>query len=403
MNAQYIRYGIENLLHRRLRSGLTVVSILIGIAAIFALVSFGFGIQDYVDSIAQEAGVDKLMIQAKGIGAPGTDSNFRVTKDDVEFVGKVNGVAEATGVYIKPVEVKRKKDFKFVFGAGYDVGKAKLIEETFTVTVDKGRQFRSGDSGKIILGHNYQVPEKIFDKPVSLGERIEVNSREYEVIGFYEEIGNPSDDANAYLTYDGMEAIFPDSKDSYGYILVRAEQGVKAGDLADALRERLRRHKGQEKGKEDFFVQTFEDALKTFTNIIGVLNGVLALIALISVVVASVNTMNTMYTAVIERTKEIGIMKAVGARNSDILFIFIFEAGLIGTIGGVLGVVFGFVIASAGGAIAAASGFSALQPAFPLFLIFGCIIFAFLVGALSGIFPARQAANLKPVDALRYE
>src|SRR3989344_4135657 len=113
MKAEYLRYGLENLLHRRLRSGLTVLSILIGIAAIFALVSFGFGIQNYVNTVGQEAGVDKLFIQARGIGAPGTDENFQVTQDDVEFVGKINGVAEATGMYIKPVEAGNGRETKF--------------------------------------------------------------------------------------------------------------------------------------------------------------------------------------------------------------------------------------------------------------------------------------------------
>lgn len=403
MNPEYLKYGLDSLLHRKLRSGLTVLSILIGITAIFALVSFGFGIQSYVDGIAQQAGIDKLFIQARGIGAPGTDENFLVTEDDVEFTEKVNGVAEASGIYLKSIEVKRNKKSKFVFGVGYDVEKTRLIEESYSVKVEKGREFRKGDSDKIILGYNYQFPKKVFDKPIELGEKMEVKGKEFEVVGFFEAIGNPADDANVYFSYEGLEDIFPESKDEYGYIIVRAEPAVSASDLAKTLSERLRRHRDEEKGKETFFVQTFEDALKTFTNIILVLNSMLFLIASISVIVASVNTMNTMYTAVLERTKEIGIMKAIGARNSDILFIFIFEAGLIGLIGGVIGVALGWVIASLGGAFAKAAGFGALQPIFPWYLILSCIIFALMVGAISGILPARQAAKLRPVDALRYE
>ena len=133
------------------------------------------------------------------------------------------------------------------------------------------------------------------------------------------------------------------------------------------------------------------------------LNAILALIALISVIVAGVNTTNTMYTAVLERTKEIGIMKAVGARNSSIMFIYVIESGFVGMIGGAAGVFLGFLISSAGGAIAAASGFSFLKPAFPIWLTLGCIMFAFCVGAASGTMPAIRASKLRPVDALRYE
>jgi putative ABC transport system permease protein len=113
--------------------------------------------------------------------------------------------------------------------------------------------------------------------------------------------------------------------------------------------------------------------------------------------------MNTMYTAVLERTKEIGVMKAVGARNSDIMFIFLLESGVIGLIGGIIGVILGYFVAITGGSYAAAAGFSALKPIFPWTLIFGCIFFAFLVGAGSGLLPAIRASKLRPVDSLRYE
>ena len=197
--------------------------------------------------------------------------------------------------------------------------------------------------------------------------------------------------------------MFPDDKDQFGFVMVKANRNVDPSLLAERITDKLRKHKGQEEGKEDFFVQTFEDALQTFTNIILILNGILVLIALVSLIVASVNTMNTMYTAVVERTKEIGIMKAVGARNRDILSIFVIESGILGAIGGIIGVALGFLISTTGGKIAAQAGFSFLQPSFPVWLTIGSILFAFVVGAASGSLPAYRASKLKPVDALRYE
>jgi len=113
--------------------------------------------------------------------------------------------------------------------------------------------------------------------------------------------------------------------------------------------------------------------------------------------------MNTMYTAVLERTREIGIMKAIGATNHDILVIFVIESGVLGLIGAALGALLGYLIASAGGAIAAAAGYSILKPVFPAWLVLGCLGFGLALGCASGFLPARQAAQLKPVDSLRYE
>jgi putative ABC transport system permease protein len=403
MSFDLVKYSIKNVVKRRLRSSLTILSILIGVTAIFTLVSFGVGLQNYVDILAEDAGVDKIFIQSRGIGAPGTDDNFLLTQDDTEFVGKINGVKEITGIYSNTVETKKERQAKYVFLVGADPSKIDFVDESFTNEIDIGRQLKNGDTFKAVLGYNYQENEKVFDKGVVIGEKIELNGVKFEVIGFYKSLGNPQDDSNIYITYDSFETLFPEKKDNFGFIMIKANRNVDLPDLADKITDRLRKHKGQEKGKEDFFVQTFDDALETFNNIILVLNGILFLIALISVIVAGINTTNTMYTAVLERTKEIGIMKAVGAKNSSVLFIYVFESGILGSIGGILGVILGYLISSSGGFIAAQAGFSFLKPSFPLWLTVGSILFSFVVGAGSGLLPAIRASKLRIVNALRYE
>lgn len=403
MNLELIKYALMNVRKRKLRSGLTVLSILIGVTAIYTLVSFGIGLQDYIDVVAEEAGIDKLFIQSRGVGIPGTDENFRISRDDADFVEKINGVDKVSGIYMKTLQVKKNKQLKFVFGAGIDPSKTDFVDEAFTVEVERGRQLKKNDLDKVVLGYNYQLDDKIFKRAVTLGEKIEINDEVFEVIGFYEEIGNPQDDSNVYFTYDTFEALFPDDKDQYGFVMIKANRNVDPSLLAERITDKLRKHKGQEEGKEDFFVQSFEDALQTFNNIILVLNGILILIALVSLIVAAVNTMNTMYTAVLERTKEIGIIKAIGARNSSILFIYIVESGIVGMIGGIIGVFIGFLISSTGGMVAAQAGFSFLKPAFPIWLTISSILFAFGVGAVSGVLPAIRASRLKPIEALRYE
>ncbi|MBU0758052.1 MAG: ABC transporter permease [Nanoarchaeota archaeon] len=403
MKIELIGYAVGNLFKRKMRSGLTVLSILIGIMAIFALVSFGIGIKFYVDELASEAGVDKMFIQPKGAGAPGTDQNFFISKEDIDFVRKINGVDKIVGMYMKPGEIKFKKETKYTFLVGIDPKESDFILESFTVEVIKGRDLKNGELSKVVMGYNYQFQEKISKRAMEVGDKFEINGQIFEIVGFFSEVGNPQDDASIYMTNDAIEKLFPETKDKYGMVMMNAQKGENVDDLAEKVQEKLRKFKGEEEDKETFYVQTFADALETFSTVIDIINNVLVLIALVSLIVASVNIMNTMYTAVIERTKEIGIMKAIGARNSDIMFIFLIESGMLGLVGGILGVVVGYLVASAGGAIAAGAGYSLLQPRFPEVLIAGCILFASMVGSVAGILPAVQASKLSPVEALRTE
>jgi len=194
-----------------------------------------------------------------------------------------------------------------------------------------------------------------------------------------------------------------DKDEEYQFIVIRSASDTSPTELAEKINEKFRKRKGQKEGEEDFYVQTFEQMMETFGNIIVILNSILVIIALISLVIAAVNIANTMYTAVLERTREIGVMKAIGSKNISIMSVFVMESGFLGLIGGILGVLLGYSIAKMGEFAARAAGLSMLRPYFPAWLTIGCLLFAFLIGAGSGLLPARQASKLKPVDALRYE
>jgi len=403
MRLDFITYVLENISQKKTRSFLTVLSILIGVAAIFTIISFGLGLDKYVNTLAEDMGTDKLWVQAKGIGAPGTDDTFSISREEEEFIAKIGGVSESEGFYMKIGEIESNDEKRFYFVASIDSDKQDFVDNAFTVSVERGRNLKKGELTKIVLGYNYQFDNKIFSKGLELGDKVTLNDKEFKVVGFYEEVGSPYDDGNIYLTEEAMEQLYDDVKDKFGFVFVEADEGVDPDQLADKITEKLRKKRGLEEGKEDFYVQTFADALETFSAILGVLNGILLLIAFVSLIVAFVNIMNTMYTAVTERTKEIGIMKAIGAQQGDIITIFLIESGFLGLVGGIVGIVLGWIISSFGGSIAAASGYSFLKPAFPLVLILGCMAFATFVGLLSGVLPAWQASKLKPVDALRYE
>ncbi len=399
-------YSIKNLFNRRLRSFLSILSILIGVTAIYALISFGQGINSYMDGFAQEMGTDKVFLMPGGgiTNAPGT-SNILFSEDDLDFIRKIKGVDEASGMMITTGKVKYKdykEKYPFIMGMSTEVKEKKLIEEMFAgIEVIQGRSLKKGDTLKATAGYSYIIQDRMFKKKISIGDKIEINDVTVEIVGFYEEVGNPTDDSNVYLSKEGFKQIF-DIED-YEYIYVRTVFDQNPTDVAEKIKEKFRKHRNQKEGEEDFTVQTFEDMMAIFSNIILVLNGVLVIIALISVVVAAINITNTMYTSILERTQEIGVMKAIGAKNKYILIIFVIESGLLGLLGGLVGIGLGYAIAKLGGMIAAMNGLSMLRPGFPWWLTVGCLLFAFGVGAGAGYFPARQASKMQATDALRWE
>lgn len=402
MHKDIFTYAINNLLKRLMRSSLTILSILIGIMAIFALVSFGQGISKYTEEIFEEMGTNKIMVQPRSFSFTGNEFGF--TKDEIKFISKISGVDVATGLSIEITDLKLKDEkpiSKFVMGLATEGKERDLVMSMLTVDLDKGRYLKSSDNNKVMLGYNYQFDNKVFEKGLSLGDTITIKGQDMKIIGFLDQIGNPDDDSNVYLAEDYFKNLF--DVDTYTYVYLTAKDGANVGQVAENIEEKLRKRRGLDEGDEDFFVQTFEDIMKTSGNVITVMNTIVLLIALVSVFVAAINITNTMYTSVLERTQEIGIMKAIGAKNSDIMSIFLIESGLQGLMGGIIGIFLGFLIAQAGGALAAAGGYPVLKAYYPLWLIIGCLVFSTAIGSGAGLLPAIQASKLKPVDALRYE
>ncbi len=400
ISKETVRYSTRNLKQRKARSFFTILSIFIGISTIFIFVSFGLGLYSYVEKLTTGSAADKIIIEPKGGELTMFSSNVKFTDDDVRAIKRVSGVYDASGSYFKTVEVKSQKKSLYTLMISYDPKKP-LIIDSYNIGIFKGRQLREG-SNEVILGYAYQVPGRVFPKAIELNQNIEINGQQMKVVGFFEEVGDTPDDSQVYVANGYMDNLYPDENLTYLWIVAQ----IDTNDMKNIIKnveKALRTERGMEKGKEDFTVQSFDDLISGFSTALDVIIGFIILIALISVLVSAVNTANTMITSVLERVKEIGVIKSVGAKNSDVFGIFLFESSFLGFVAGVVGVLVGWLISYIGGVILNNVGYGFLQPAFPWTLFAGCILFATITGAISGVLPARNASRINPVEALRYE
>ena len=401
MKKDYLKLAWKNLRKRKVRSGLTLVGIVISIAVIFTLISLSLGLREAINEQFKILGTDKLFINPKGTSGVGSGA-VEFTTADVDTIEKVRGVKDISYVAIGNAQVEFEKQKKYFMIMGLPLDKIGLYIDSANIKMDEGDYIKKGETGEVMIGYDYKY-NQVFDKPVKTGDKIIINGKSFKVIGIVGSIGNPSDDKNIYMSYDDFKILF-NSGEKVDSIIVQVTDQNQIQEISERINQKLIKFRGVTEKTKDFYISTPEELLASFDMILNIITAFLVGVAAISLFVGGVGIMNTMYTSVLERTKEIGTMKAVGAKNSDVLYIFLSESGLLGLVGGIIGIFLGYVISKTIEFIAVNSlNTNLLKAVFPMYLILGCLVFAFLIGALSGTIPALKASKLKPVDALRYE
>ena len=400
----YFSLAFNNLKRRKLRSWLTMMGIFIGIAAVVALISLGQGLQNHITEEFEKLGRDKIMIQPKTLGPPGsaTSKSIMLTANDLEVVKNSKGVEWVIGVIYKVGQIEFKKELEITYLIGINPKEIKLMSDIQSFQILKGRWLKEGDKFKVIVGYNHAYG-KIWDRKVRIGDTMQIEGHDFKVVGIVEKVGNPIDDAQVYVPKNVLKELL-DTGDEESWIMAKTASGFNPENVAETIEKKLRKSRGEREGQETFVVQTSEQLLESFGNILGVVQAVLVGIAAISLIVGGIGIMNTMYTSVLERTKQIGVMKAIGASNDAILSLFLIESGMIGLVGGVFGIFLGILAAYFIGLAAAGFGVRGLFSFASLDFLgfFVILIITFITGVISGILPARQAANMEPAEALRY-
>jgi len=402
MLKDYVKFAFSTISHRKLRSWLTMIGIFIGIAAVVALISIGQGFKQAVNKEFEKIGTDKLFITAKsGFGAPGTNAVIKLTKDDLKVAKKVSGIESAAGFLLANSKVEFRNNVGFFAVQSVPKGEGKkLLAETQSLKIKQGRELSDNDRFSALIGTNF-IDKELLGKNIKLRDKIKIDNKEITIVGILEKTGDPGRDNSIFIPEDTLREIF-NEPDKIDVIMVKVASVNNIKIIADKIASDLKRFRNVKKDEEDFDVETPEQLLGSFGDILNIVQSVLIGIAAISLLVGGIGIANTMYTAVIERTKEIGIMKATGAQKKDILLIFIIESGLLGTLGGLIGAILGFALSNGVEFIAKnVIGTNLIEAYFSYYLFFGALLFSFVIGALFGFMPARQAASLQPVEALR--
>ena len=396
------RLAVRNIRYRKKRSWLTIIGTLVGILAIVALISIGQGLQNSVQSEFEELGGDKVYISPGGnsISSRFTTSTAKLLEDDLQTVSNTRGVEDVAGIVSGSKQMGYSGDRQFLSVTGVPTSQGSdLIKQSQGIEILEGRYLRSTDRYSAVISES--AAENAFDDEVVLRSSLDINGTSYRIVGIAESSGRGGG-GSVYTSMESARQLM-DKENEYDQLIVRITGGQTPAEVEENIRDSLRTSRNVDKGEEDFSTRTAADIIDSFTSQLSLIRGFLVGLGAISLLVGGIGIMNTMYTSVTERTKEIGVMKAVGATNWQVLKIFLIESGIIGLVGGILGVLGGLGVSyAASGLISEQVGIQ-MTPGMSPELVLGSLTFAFAVGTISGFFPARKAAKMNPVEALRYE
>lgn len=416
--AKSFKIALNIILHSRLRSWLTIIGIVIGIAAIVSIVSIGQGAQRSLEQNLNSLSADIITINPGFSRAMGAEAGFRnfgeggnfqdttttpknLTVRDLIFLRSIPNVEYVMGSISGSADASYLGKNARVSVEGVDVSVWKDITST---DLASGRYLIQGDVNSVVIGG--RIASSTFSD-VEINRQITIGGKAFKIVGILKESGN-SDDSRVFMPIANALTVL-ENKDEKNLdsITVKIKDISLTDDTITQITNKLMLSHGiLQANKQDFSVNSAKSVQERVSTTLSSMSLFLSAIAAISLIVGAIGIMNSMFTSVLERTREIGILKAIGAKNRDILTIFLLNSGIIGLIGGILGVIVGAFASEYIGQLAGLSsvGRFVFGSAYVSFtLITEVFLLSIAVGLISGAIPAYRASRLKPVDALRYE
>ncbi|MBN1169611.1 ABC transporter permease [Candidatus Micrarchaeota archaeon] len=398
-------YALKNLSQRSLRSWLTIIGMVIGVIAIVVILSISEGFnKDITDQLAS-FGADQMFIYPlsdflsafSGTGALQQTSG-KLFQADVDDINNIPGVKNTARIIYgrASLSFKGKNITSFIFGTDREMFEmyGDYIE------VESGRMFKEGERNVAFFAADAATDYFGKDK-INVGSVIQINGKNFRVVGIQKKIGtslSTSDDSAIYVPFEDARDLFKGQflADEVGMIMVQIDEGFEPDKIKQTIEYRLASNHRVKSDDLDFSVITSDQINEIVGTVLLTVQLVLAAITLIASFVGAIGIANTMFMNVLERIREIGILKSVGATKKDILMIFLVESAIIGLAGGVIGLVLGYGL------------LQLLIELFniPVFLRLRIIAFVFVfsigTGAAAGFLPAWRAAKMDPVEALRF-
>lgn len=396
IDLELFHVAFKNLKGRQLRSFLTILGIVIGIAAIVALISIGEGLNQSVAQEFEALGTDTIMVLP---GGGMMESIFaKLSDEDVDTIEEVKGVDFAAAVYATTLQAEFRGEKQSGMVIGIDSEKMDKLGFIGIAEVEEGRMLTENDTSSVVLGSKFD--SRVMKEEIGLRQAIEIGGKKFRVAGILKEaksqFGGMFNTA-IMMSSDELKNISDDEITPLR-IIVKALPGEEIDELKQRISDRLEK----KHNKKDFQVMDLQQVSEIATSVVGLISLVLVGIAAISLLVGGIGIMNTMLMSVLERTREVGVMKAIGATTSKIIRIFVVEAGMIGLVGGTIGLLLGIGAASLVSIVAELAGLPLTTVVTPG-LIIGALAFSMAVGMIAGVYPAKRAAGIDPVEALRYE
>jgi putative ABC transport system permease protein len=406
--AQAFLEALESISGNKLRSGLTVLGIVIGVAAVIAMLAVGRGAEESITGSISGIGTN-LVFVFRGGADPSIRNSKPLTLSDADAIA--DPFAAPSVEAVAPIlQATREIAFGGEQTTSDVIGATPSYFSVRNYTLTEGdfinEEHILGRASVVLIGP--EVAENLFGHADGItGETIRIDGQPFRIIGVLASKGGGafgSEDNTVIIPFSTAQArlIRRSTRDQVDVIFVQAVTAESVPAASEEIAQILRTRHRTPVGADDFTVFTQQDFLATAASITSILTIFLGGIAAISLLVGGIGIMNIMLVSVTERTREIGLRKALGARRRDILIQFLTESSLLSLIGGIIGIMLGWLIASIVGQIAAANDTDFI-PLVTLDAVALATIFSAAVGLFFGIYPANRAANLEPVEALRYE